>query len=431
MKLNMVLDNKKTILVLALVLLSFIGIGSLLPEELTLQRWVAAFFAANALVAMALTFVLSTRLEILETIFRGLDRVYKAHRWAGMWSVFSIFMHWWLVPQSETPRDESSLMEIGSDTGEWATWLLLALVVISFMRILPYHLWRWSHRLMGLVFFVSVFHYLFAVRPFQLFSPAGIAMNVTAIVGLAAWWYYAFGKSTSKHHLAKVQNVKKENGVVSFEAKPLQGRPTWNAGQFAFISVLHHEKIAKEPHPFTIASSQHQGVARFSVAGLGDYTKTLYDHLSNGDMVRLDMPYGRFKLNRSSSPQVWMGSGIGITPFVAWLQELNYTGALTSKPCPNVVLYYLVKNAEAAIFAEELQQLTENLPSVTLKIVYSEEGRITPERIADDLNGNVDNAELYFCGNPEVRKAMQEGLESLGMPKNNTHYELFDFRGAI
>lgn len=67
----MVLDNKKTILVLALVLLSFIGIGSLLPEELTLQRWVAAFFAANALVAMALTFVLSTRLEILETIFRG------------------------------------------------------------------------------------------------------------------------------------------------------------------------------------------------------------------------------------------------------------------------------------------------------------------------------------------------------------------------
>ncbi|MEI8611431.1 hypothetical protein P4S70_22200 [Enterovibrio sp. Hal110] len=73
----------------------------------------------------------------------------------------------------------------------------------------------------------------------------------------------------------------------------------------------------------------------------------------------------------------------------------------------------------------------KNLPSVTLNIVYSEEGRITPERIADDLNGNVDSAELYFCGNPEVRKAMQAGLESLGMPKNNTHYELFDFRGAI
>ncbi|MGF1766390.1 ferric reductase-like transmembrane domain-containing protein [Enterovibrio makurazakiensis] len=430
-KLKLMLENKKNITAIALVLGCFVFIGSLLPEELTLQRWVAAFFAANALVAMALAFVLSTRLEILETIFRGLDRVYKVHRWAGMWAVFSIFMHWWLVPQSDIPREESSLIEIGSDTGEWATWLLLGLVVISFMRILPYHLWKWSHRLMGLVFFISVFHYLFAVRPFQLFSPAGIAMNLTSIVGFVAWWYYAFSKSTSKHHLAKVQNVKKENGVVSFEAKPTQGRPSWKAGQFAFISVLHHQKIGGEPHPFTIASSDHQGIPRFSVAGLGDYTKTLFDYLSNGDMLRLDLPYGRFKLNRQPSPQVWMGSGIGITPFVAWLQELNETNLSRSTSCPNVVLYYLVKNADAAIFAEELQQLTENLPTVLLKVIFSEEGRITPDRIADDLNGNVERAELYFCGNPEVRKTMQEGLEALGMPKNNTHYELFDFRGAI
>ncbi|KXF83582.1 ferredoxin reductase family protein [Enterovibrio coralii] len=427
MKLKFVLDNKKNILVAALVILSFVGIGSLLPEELTLQRWVAAFFAANALVGMALAFILSTRMEILESIFGGLDRVYKAHRWAGMWSVFSIFMHWWLVPQSDVEREETSLIELGSDTGEWATWLLLVLVVVSFMRMLPYHLWKWSHRLMGLVFFISVFHYLFAVRPFQLLSPAGIAMNLTAVIGVWAWYYYAFGKDTSKHYIAKVEAVTKRNNIVSFNTRTLQGKPQWEAGQFAFISVLHNDKIISEPHPFTIASSEHGGKPVFAVAALGDYTKTLYEHLENGQMIRLDMPYGRFRLNRKEKEQVWIGSGIGITPFIAWLQSLNSE----QKDAPKVTLYYLVKNAEAAIFAAELEELTAGLPTVSLNIVYSEDGRLTPEKIAQDVSGNIEQVALYFCGNPEVRKTMQEGLEQLGMPKNNTHYELFDFRGAL
>ncbi|WP_082111417.1 ferric reductase-like transmembrane domain-containing protein [Grimontia sp. AD028] len=427
MKLKFALDNRKNILVAGAVLLSFIGIGSLLPEELTLQRWIAAFFAANALVGMALAFLLSTRIEILESIFGGLDRVYKAHRWAGIWSVFSIFMHWWLVPQSEVAREETSLIEIGSDTGEWATWLLLVLVVISFMRMLPYHLWKWSHRLMGLVFFISVFHYLFAVRPFQLFSPAGIAMNLTAVIGVWAWYYYAFGKDTSKHYIAKVENVKKQNGIVSFDTKPLQGKPKWEAGQFAFVSVLHNDNIKSEPHPYTIASSDHGGKPSFSIAPLGDYTKTLYEHLENGQMIRLDMPYGRFRLDMKAKEQIWIGSGIGITPFIAWLQSLNSQ----SKQHPSVTLYYLVKNEEAAIFAKELGELVEGLPTVNLNIVYSEQGRLTPEKIAEDINGDIGDVSLYFCGNPEVRKTMQEGLEQLGMPKNNTHYELFDFRGAL
>ena len=123
---------------IGVLLFCLVFLGSLLPEELSPRRWIAAFFAANALVSMALSFVLATRLEILESIFGGLDRVYKAHRWAGIWAVFSILMHWLLVPQSAQERSDLSLAELGSDTGEWATWFLLILVVISFLKILPY-----------------------------------------------------------------------------------------------------------------------------------------------------------------------------------------------------------------------------------------------------------------------------------------------------
>ncbi|GAB5451199.1 MAG: ferric reductase-like transmembrane domain-containing protein [Halioglobus sp.] len=408
-----------TALVVSLVLL-----GSLLPEDLSLRRWVAAFFAANGLVSMALAFVLATRHEILESIFGGLDKMYQVHRWAGIWAVFSIFMHWWLVPQSEIERPDLSLAELGSDTGEWATWLLVFLICISFLKILPYRWWKWTHRLMGLVFIVTVLHFVFAIKPFGLFSPAGIAMSITSIVGLYAWWYYVSGQDTSKRYIAKVQNIARTNDVVTFEAKPLQGMPQWKAGQFAFVSVLNNSKLSREAHPFTIANHNNEGLPRFAISAIGDNTKALNQYLAAGDKVELEMPYGRFEPSRNQRHQIWMGAGIGITPFLAWLQSLITRPNIDTK----ATLYYVVRNRKSATFENELNALCEKLPQIHLRLIYSENGRLTPEQVAEHLADEINDSELYFCGPSAMRESMQEGLESLGMPTNRVHYELFDFR---
>ncbi|MGB0836145.1 MAG: ferredoxin reductase family protein [Psychrobium sp.] len=425
-KLFATIDQRKSIGI-AIVLASFIVIGSLLPDELSLQRWVAAFFAANALVSMALSFVLSTRHDTIESIFGGLDRMYQIHRWAGMWAVFSIFMHWWLVPEASQAHSGFSMAELGSDTGEWATWLLLFLITISFLKVIPYRWWKWTHRLMGLVFIITILHFVFAIKPFGLLSPAGIAMSITSVVGVYAWWYFLCGKDTSKRYLAKAQNVTVDDNVVSFEAKPLHSRPEWSAGQFAFISLKNHRHLPSEAHPFTIANYNQEGIPRFAVSGLGDYTKALIKHLQDGDKIELDMPYGRFKLAHNQRHQIWMGAGIGITPFLAWLQCL----AEQPNEKMKVTLYYLVRNKEGAIFEKELTSLCQQVSQVELKVIYSDDGRLTPQAIEAHLGNDIEDAELYFCGPEPLRDSMTQGLESLGMPANRVHYELFDFRGAI
>jgi predicted ferric reductase len=411
---------------LALFVITLVLLGSLLPEELSIQRWIAAFFAANALVSMAFTFVLATRHQALESIFGGLDQMYVIHRWSGIWSVFSILMHWWLVPQSDTESTGFNIAEFGSDTGEWATWLLVFLIAISFLKLLPYHWWKWTHKLMGVVFIITVLHFVFAVKPFSIFSPAGIAMSITSIIGIAAWWYYLKGKNKSKHYLAKVKHLTRHDNIISFDAKPLQGYPQWQAGQFAFISIPNHSEIPSEPHPYTIASHNTQGIPRFAIAALGDYTKLLNQHLQEGDKVEINMPYGKFQLKQNTKHQIWIGAGVGITPFLAWLQQL------TQKPASelNATLYYLVRDSQSAVFAEELALLCSQLPKINLQVIYSSQQRLTAEKIKEDIS-DLSNTELYFCGSAKVRGSMQVGLESLGMPKNSIHYELFDFRNAF
>ena len=44
--------------------------------------------------------------------------------------------------------------------------------------------------------------------------------------------------------------------------------------------------------------------------------------LKPGDPVVLEGPYGTFTLDRAQSQQIWISGGIGLTPFVAWLEDL-------------------------------------------------------------------------------------------------------------
>ena len=57
--------------------------------------------------------------------------------------------------------------------GEIALYGFLILVVITVATFIPYRLWRWTHRLMGLFFAFGAFHYLFILKPFSVGDPLG------------------------------------------------------------------------------------------------------------------------------------------------------------------------------------------------------------------------------------------------------------------
>ena len=101
---------------------------------------------------------------------------------------------------------------------------------------------------------------------------------------------------------------------------------SWNghaAGQFAFVTFDRQEG----KHPFTIASAWDPETRSimFITKALGDYTDFLPEKLEVGGDVTVEGPYGRFTFDDTKERQIWIGGGIGITPFIARMKQLAMT----------------------------------------------------------------------------------------------------------
>ncbi|WP_324187589.1 FAD-binding oxidoreductase [Thiomicrorhabdus heinhorstiae] len=91
-------------------------------------------------------------------------------------------------------------------------------------------------------------------------------------------------------------------------------------GQFAFVT----SKSIEGAHPYTIASAWNpdERSLSFVIKELGDWTGQLQQWLKVGMSVSVEGPYGCFDFSGRQPRQIWIGAGIGITPFIASMKYL-------------------------------------------------------------------------------------------------------------
>ena len=180
-------------------------------------------------------------------------------------------------------------------------------------------------------------------------------------------------------------------------------------------------------HPYTISSAPTaDGQLRFLVKGLGSYTKRLGSALKTGSTARVSKAYGHFGLRKTKGVQVWIGGGIGITPFLSWAQSLDEAWSVPTR------LYYCVRSAESAIYLNELQATAERVDSFSATVVNSsKEKRLNATRIVKELAGDIQTAHVYFCGPAAMRDALKQDLVAQGLRERNFHYEEFEIRTGI
>ena len=116
-----------------------------------------------------------------------------------------------------------------------------------------------------------------------------------------------------------------DKGAVHLTFAPVGKGFAFKAGQFAFLAF--REKGLREPHPFTIAcANRENGHLEFVIRALGDYTKALREQVKVGMIADIYAPYGRFKRPAHAQKEIWIGAGVGISPFIAWLQDPTAKG---------------------------------------------------------------------------------------------------------
>lgn len=391
---------------------------------------------------MGLIMLLAIRPRWLDQ-YLGLDKMYHLHKWAGIWAIIFAGLHYAIKlgkpvlqfffeqgPRMRGARPQLTGLEgwldqfvgFAKDVGEWSVYFLFVVLALTLWNKFSYKLWRYLHKLMAPVFLLLAIHAVVLTPWHYWFQPLGILIGLACMIGSIAAVISMLGLiGKTSTHAGKVVEVKHLGNCVEVTCQ-LSGEWQHKAGQYAFF---RHDRL-EGAHPFTISSADEgNNTIRFSIKALGDYTQYLQKNIQQGDRVEVEGPYGLFDYQRSADAhQLWIGGGIGITPFIAWIESMIQTQDYKTQ----VEFYYCVCNDKDADYAQYLQDLCENLPNVTLHVHYSDQdGYLTVDKVMDNINQPI--SDIWFCGPSQFAKTIKRDLAvryQSGAPI--FHQEMFQMR---
>lgn len=182
---------------------------------------------------------------------------------------------------------------------------------------------------------------------------------------------------------------------------------------------------------YTISVRHQRGITPNGEEFEGVMSAHLHRALEIGHRVSLRAPSGTFVLPvTSKQPVVMFSGGIGITPFISYLESL-----LAEREAPEVWLFNANLNSVTHAFRRRLGWLQKRLPSLHTVDCYSNpddelierdfdmQGFLTADVVAENLIQR--RARFYFCGPEPMMNAITAGLIARGVPPFDIFKEVF------
>ncbi|MDW6023494.1 ferric reductase-like transmembrane domain-containing protein [Mesorhizobium sp. BAC0120] len=431
----------------------------LLAEPTVFQQ--AGFFALRATVmqysgviaigAMSVAMILSLRPRWPERWLGGLDKMYRLHKWLGIAALVVAIIHWlwaqgpkWAVgwgflerpARGERPVIENqieaflaSLRGSAEGVGEWAFYATVLLIGLALIRCFPYRLFYKTHRLLALAYLVLVVHAVVLIKFSYWTSPLGWVMALLLACGTFAAAVVLLRRVGAGRQVeGRISSLKYYPGVQALETEievPI-GWPGHRPGQFAFGT----SDASEGAHPYTIASGWHRENPRitFITKALGDHTSRLREKLSVGQKVKVEGPYGCFTFDDDCPHQIWVGGGIGITPFVARMKHMALQQQAPDWPMSQTVDLF---HSTADVDEEALDRLAADAKSSNVRLhvlIDARDGFLTGARIRDAVP-QWREASIWFCGPVGFGAALKRDFAAQGFPVTQRfHQELFAMR---
>ena len=304
--------------------------------------------------------------------------------------------------------------------GEWTFYVLAVLVMLALWKRFPYKYFFKTHKLMPAVYLLLVFHTFILVDQSYWLKPIGPVLALLLVFGSGAALVSLFQKIGYRRRASgKITRITlhDDKEVLDVGVQLDTAWPGHEAGQFAFVDFDDPEAA----HPFTISSAwKDDGHLMFTIKALGDYTRTLAESLHLGQGVVVEGPYGRFNFQGTRSRQIWIGGGVGITPFIAALKARTKDDQRSS-----VDLFYATRTADP-VFTASIRELAEQT-DVRFHALEDRNGLLTLDHI-EALIPEWKQADIWFCGPAGLATALRNPMIERGLPASQFHQELFEMR---
>jgi len=385
---------------------------------------------------MSFSMLLSARPRWLEPSLDGLDKMYRLHKWLGIGGLGVGILHWLTAtgdghgPAAAVASDAATTTQswlqglTGSahGVGQPALFALIALVAIALIKLIPYRIFAKTHILTMLVFGVLAFHSIVLMQAAYWTTPIAWATAALIAIGVACGLYSLghYAGLTRKTTGSVISSTYyPELRVLEADIKVADGWGGHRPGQFAFVTTDRREGA----HPFTIATAWNPQDRRigFIAKELGDHTARLKKHFATGQVATVEGPYGNFTFDDAKTRQIWVGAGIGITPFVARMRDL------AAKPGDKVIdLFHATTDVSETALAK--MRADAAAAGVTLHIMISpRDGRLDAAAIKAAIP-DWKSASLWFCGPTGFGAALRRDFAAAGLAASDFHQELFEMR---
>ena len=397
-------------------------------------------WGANLLLIQVL---LMARIPPIEQSF-GQDRLARWHRVVGFTSFNLVVAHVVLIIFGYAASDRHSLLTETWDLVTNYAGMLLAtaafgliiMVAVTSMRAarrrLRYESWHLLHLYAYLGVGLAIPHELWT----------GVDFNSSNLAQL--YWWTAFGLAAGAilvfrvglpvaltiRHQPRVAAVARESDdIVSVY---VSGR---NLDQLALSGQFLQWRFLSGPgwtraHPYSISAAPRPEQLRITVKSLGDSSSHIGE-LQPGTRVLIEGAYGRMNARaRRGRGVTLIGSGIGITPLRALLEDLEYASG-------DAVLIYRSRDESDLIFRDELDAIARRRGA---KIVYLPGGRAhetswlpdSAPKISDaaalrHLSPNIRDHDVFVCGPDPWMQSVQRAVSRLRVPAEQVHIERFDW----
>lgn len=226
-------------------------------------------------------------------------------------------------------------------------------------------------------------------------------------------------EATIKEVIPRTYNVK------SFRLEA-QDNIDYKAGQFLCAQLLAEKECKRY---LSISSSPtEKGYIEFTKKiTQSDFSKIL-NTLKPGDKLKIQLPFGKFTIQRPSGKIAFLSGGIGITPVRSICKYVA-----DKKLGIDIVLIYANRSIENIIFREDFDAMQKEYPKLKVSHVLREpaprfkctEGLINSQLIKDEISDYI-LRKFYICGPPAMVEAMKHMLtEELNLPEENIITESF------
>lgn len=380
----------------------------------------------SALALMAAAAILAARWPMMEGLFGGLDRVYEAHKWLGVFALALASVH--LLFKAGDPLWQAEA--ILALPPAWTRFVrqasfvvLMGIVILALNRNIPYSVWRWWHRLSGPLFLVVVAHWLSIKSPIELGSAAGLWLaGLSVLALLAAAYKLLLYPLVARHGHYRVVKVSRGSAAAEIELEPVSHRARFHAGHFGFLRMKADG--LREPHPFTIASAPSaDGRISFVIRALGDYTTKLIAEVEPGMHADVYAPYGRFERKSECEREIWIGGGVGISPFIAWMRDGE------ADRFEQVTLFYFFTPGRTFPDVSVLEAMARDRGIEFVPVSAGPSSEAFTRRFGQIAQSvDASRLDIAVCGPRGLLDAVRRAASDHGLRSGAIRHELFAFR---